>query len=145
MFGPFVDEDEAKFNNRIKEFEEKSGIDIAYEGSKEFEAAISVRVNGGNAPDIADFPQPGLLADFVKAGKVVDVKSFLSEDYLKKQYNQSWLEMASMTSKDGSKIQAGIWARSSVKSLVWYNKKAFTEAGYQIPQTWDELLALSEQ
>ncbi|MGZ9583980.1 ABC transporter substrate-binding protein [Paenibacillus marinisediminis] len=145
MFGPFVDEDEAKFNNSIKEFEEKSGIDIAYEGSKEFEAAISVRVNGGNAPDIADFPQPGLLADFVKAGKVVDVKSFLSEDYLKKQYNQSWLDMASMTSKDGSKIQAGIWSRSSVKSLVWYNKKAFTEAGYQIPQTWDELLALCEQ
>ena len=144
MFGPFTDADEVKFNESIKEFEEKTGIDIAYEGSKEFEATISVRVNGGNAPDIADFPQPGLLKGFVKDGKLIDVKSFLGEDYLKKQYNQSWLDMATMPGKDGD-IQAGIWARSSVKSLVWYNKKAFAEAGYTVPKTWDELMALTDQ
>jgi len=144
MFGPFTDADEVKFNESIKAFEEKTGIDIAYEGSKEFEATISVRVNGGNAPDIADFPQPGLLKGFVKDGKVIDVRSFLSEDYLKKQYKQSWLDMATMPGKDGD-IQAGIWARSSVKSLVWYNKKQFAEAGYTVPKTWDELMALTDQ
>ena len=89
MYGPFVDADEMKFNESIKEFEEKTGIDIQYEGSKEFEATIAVRVNGGNAPDIADFPQPGLLKSFVKDGKVIDVRTFLSEDYLKQQYAQS--------------------------------------------------------
>lgn len=145
MFGPFVDEDEVKFNESIKAFEEQSGIDISYEGSKEFEATITVRINGGNAPDIADFPQPGLLKNFVKDGKVADVGSFLTEDYLKKQYNQSWLDMSSMEGPDGKTQIAGIWNRSSVKSLVWYNKKAFTEAGYQIPKTWDELMALTEQ
>ena len=145
MFGPFVDEDEAKFLESIKAFEEQSGIDISYEGSKEFEAAITVRINGGNAPDIADFPQPGLLKTFVKDGKVTDVSSFLSADYLKKQYNQSWLDMSSMEGADGKNMTAGVWNRSSVKSLVWYNKKAFTEAGYQIPKTWDELMALTEQ
>lgn len=145
MFGPFVDADEVKFVESIKAFEEKTGIDISYEGSKEFEATIKVRIEGNNAPDIADFPQPGLLNNFVKQGKVFDVKSFLTEDYLKKQYAQSWLDMSSMENKDGSKIIAGIWSRSSVKSLVWYNKKAFTEAGYQVPKTWDELLKLSDQ
>jgi alpha-glucoside transport system substrate-binding protein len=144
MFGPFVDADEVKFNNAIKEFEDKTGIDIAYEGSKEFEATISVRVNGGNAPDIADFPQPGLLKDFAKQGKVIDVKSFLTDEYLNKQYNKSWLDMATMPGKDGD-IMGGVWARSSVKSLVWYNKKAFNEAGYQIPKTWDEMMKLTEQ
>ena len=144
MFGPFVDVDEVKFNESIKAFEEKTGIDIAYEGSKEFEATISVRVNGGNAPDIADFPQPGLLKGFAKAGKVIDVKSFLSEEYLKKQYNQSWLDMSMMPGASGD-VMAGVWARSSVKSLVWYPKKAFEEAGYTVPKTWDELLALTDQ
>lgn len=88
-----------KFNESIKEFEEKTGIDIQYEGSKEFEATISVRVNGGNAPDIADFPQPGLLKNFVKEGKVIDVRTFLGEDYLKQQYAQSWLDMATMPAR----------------------------------------------
>jgi alpha-glucoside transport system substrate-binding protein len=144
MYGPFVDADEMKFNESIKEFEEKTGIDIQYEGSKEFEATIGVRVNGGNAPDIADFPQPGLLKTFVKDGKVIDVRTFLSDDHLKKQYAQSWLDMATMPGPGGD-VMAGIWARSSVKSLVWYNKKEFEAAGYKVPTTWDELIALSEQ
>jgi len=144
MFGPFADADEVKFLNSIKEFEEKTGIDIKYESSKEFEATISIRVEGGNAPDIADFPQPGLLATFAKTGKVIDVSSFLDMDYLKSNYNQSWLDMATMQGKDGD-IMAGIWNRSNLKSLVWYPKKQFEEAGYEIPETWDELLALTDQ
>lgn len=144
MFGPFVDVDEKKFNDSIKDFEDKTGIDIQYEGSKEFEATISIRVDGGNAPDIADFPQPGLLATFAKTGKTIDVSSFISTDWLKKNYNQSWLDMATMAGPSGN-VMAGIWNRSSVKSLVWYPKKAFDDAGYKVPQTWDELLALTEQ
>lgn len=144
MFGPFVDADQVKFEEAIKDFEDKSGIDIVYEGSKEFEATINVRVNGSNAPDIADFPQPGLLANIVKSGKVIDVSAFLSQEKLKSNYNQSWLDMATMEGPNG-KIMAGIWARSSVKSLVWYNKKEFDAAGYTVPKTWDELIALTEQ
>ena len=144
MFGPFADADQVKFENSIKEFEEKTGIDIQYESSKEFEATINIRVEGGNAPDIADFPQPGLLASFVKTGKVIDVTSFLDEDYLKSNYNQSWLDMATMPGPNGD-VMAGIWSRSNLKSLVWYNKKEFEAAGYEIPKTWDELIQLSEQ
>ncbi|WP_420888836.1 ABC transporter substrate-binding protein [Cohnella candidum] len=144
MFGPFVDVDQVKFEAAIKDFEDKTGIDIAYEGSKEFEATISVRVNGGNAPDIADFPQPGLLANIAKTGKVIDVNSFLDKATMEKKYNKSWLDMATMDGANG-KIMAGVWARSSVKSLVWYNKKQFDAAGYTIPKTWDELLKLTDQ
>ena len=38
--------------------------------SGEFEAQIQVRADGGNPPDMAFFPQPGLLAAFAKAGKL---------------------------------------------------------------------------
>ncbi|WP_199623600.1 ABC transporter substrate-binding protein [Paenibacillus alkalitolerans] len=144
MFGPFTDEDAVKFDAAIKPFEEQTGIDIQYEGSKEFEATIAIRVNGGNAPDIADFPQPGLLANFVKDGKVLDAGTFLDMDKLKQNYNQSWLDMAMMDGPNGD-IMAGVWHRVNAKSLVWYPKKEFEEAGYKIPQTWDELIALSNQ
>lgn len=144
MSGPFTDEDEVKFNASVAEFEAWTGIDIQYTGSKEFEAAIRAAVDGGAAPDIADFPQPGLLKGFVGDGKVVDVSTFLSADWLEQNYLESWRDMAVMAGPDGD-ITAGIWARFNAKSLVWYPKKAFEAAGYEVPTTWDELIALSDQ
>ncbi len=144
MAGPFTDNDAVKFEQSIKDFEDKTGIDIQYEGSKEFEASISIRIDGGNPPDIVDFPQPGLLSTFAAKGKAIDLSTFLDMEKLKKNYNQSWLDMAMMDSPNG-KIMAGVWGRVNGKSLVWYPKKAFDEAGYKIPTTWDELIALSEE
>lgn len=138
MSGPFTDNDAVKFNDSVKEFSEKTGITIQYEGSKEFEASIKIRVDGGNAPDIVDFPQPGLLAGFAKSGKVLDLNKVLDPSF-KKNYIQSWLDMATMPGKDGKPIMAGLWARANAKGTIWYNKKAFDKAGYKVPTTWAEL------
>ena len=141
MAGPFTDNDAVKFNESIKAFEEATGIDIQYEGSKEFEASISVRIEGGDPPDIVDFPQPGLLANFVKSGKAIDLSKVLDMNKVKQNYIQSWIDMGTMNGPNGS-ILAGIWARVNVKGIVWYNKKAFDAAGYKVPKTWAELNAL---
>ena len=143
MMGPFVDADEAKFLDSVAAFEEATGIDIQYEGTKEFETIISTRVDGGDAPDIADFPQPGLLKNLVRDGKVIDVSTFLTEEYLQQQYIQSWIDMSVMEGPDGP-ITAGVWTRFNGKSLVWYPKVAWEEAGYEIPQNWDEMQALMD-
>jgi alpha-glucoside transport system substrate-binding protein len=144
MAGPFTDNDAVKFDESIKSFEEKTGIDIQYSGSKEFEASIAISIEGGNPPDIVDFPQPGLLANFVKKGLAIDVSKFLDMEKLKANYNQGWLDMATMQGPDGP-IMAGVWGRVNGKSLVWYPKAAFDEAGYKIPTTWDEMIALSDE
>jgi alpha-glucoside transport system substrate-binding protein len=142
--GPFTDEDAVKFAATVKDFEDKTGIDIQYEGTKEFEATISARVDAGDAPDIVDFPQPGLLANFVKGGKVVDISKYLDVEALKTNYNQSWLDMATMQGPNGP-IMAGVWERVNGKSLVWYPKAQFDAAGYTVPTTWAELQALMDQ
>ncbi|OHB66027.1 MAG: ABC transporter substrate-binding protein [Planctomycetes bacterium RBG_13_60_9] len=134
------DPDGVKMDRSVAAFEEATGIDVNYIGNKEFEATISVRVDAGDAPDIADFPQPGKAAQFVEAGKVVDVTTFIPEDWLAQQYNQSWRDMATL---DG--VEAGIFHRFNGKSLIWYPKQAWEAAGYQIPETWDELMALNQQ
>ena len=141
MAGPFVDSDAVKFENSVKAFEEMTGIDIQYEGSKEFEASIGIAIEGGNPPDIADFPQPGLLKNFVAKGYVVDLNKALDMGKVKSNYIQSWLDMATMDSPNGA-IMAGIWGRVNGKSLVWYNKAEFDAAGYKVPTTWKELEAL---
>ena len=144
MTGPFTDNDAVKFDNSIKDFEDKTGIDIQYSGTKEFEATIAIRVEGGDAPDIVDFPQPGLLGSLVAKGYGIDLSKVISQDWLKQNYLQSWLDMSMMQGKDGP-VMAGIWGRVNGKSLVWYPKKEFDAAGYKIPTTWDELMALTDQ
>ncbi|MFA6506654.1 MAG: ABC transporter substrate-binding protein [Treponemataceae bacterium] len=142
MSGPFTDNDAVKFNQSVKSFSEKTGIKIEYEGSKEFEASIAIRVDGGNPPDIADFPQPGLLENFVKKGKVIDLNKVLDMKKVKANYIQSWLDMATMKGPKGP-IMAGVWGRVNGKSLVWYPKKEFDKAGYKVPTTWAELIKLT--
>ena len=143
MTGPFTDEDAVKFDNSMAAFEEATGIDIQYEGSKEFEASITVRVQAGDAPDIVDFPQPGLLGTFAKQGKVVPATDMIPEAWLAENYLQSWLDMATMEGPDGP-AQYGVWQRFNAKSLVWYPKASFDAAGYPIPTTWEELQALQD-
>ena len=134
------DPDGVKFSEGVKAFEDATGITVNYIGNKEFEATISVRVEAGDAPDIADFPQPGKAAGYVKDGLIADVKDFLPESWLSQQYNQSWRDMATI---DG--IEAGVFHRFNGKSLVWYPKDDWDAAGYQIPTTWDELMTLNQQ
>ena len=143
MSGPFTDADAVKFDNSVVAFEEATGIDIQYEGSKEFEASITIRVDGGDAPDIVDFPQPGLLSTMVKKGQVVDLNDVIDGAWLKQNYIQSWLDMGTMEGPDGP-IMAGIWARANGKSLVFYPKAEFDAAGYTVPETWDEMMTLTE-
>ena len=143
MDGPFVDADQVNFENAIKPFEDATGIDIQYIGSKEFEASITIRLDGGDAPDIADFPQPGLLNTAVKKGQVIDINTVVDTDWLAENYSQAWLEMGTMEGPDGP-IMAGLWSRVNGKSFVFYPKAAFGEAGYTVPETWDDLMALTE-
>ncbi|HMA34854.1 MAG TPA: ABC transporter substrate-binding protein [Chloroflexia bacterium] len=144
MFGPFGSDDEIKFNNSMKPFEDATGITIAYEGSKEFETTINVRVEGGSPPDIADFPQPGLMASIAKTGKVVDASKMVNPDWLKQNYNQGYLDTATVDTPSG-KILGGVFQRVNAKGLVWYPKKAFDAAGYKVPTTWAEQQALMDQ
>ena len=114
VFGPFTGQDEVKFNNTIKDFADKTGIQIVYEGSKEFESAINIKAEANNAPDIADFPQPGLMARIASAGKIQDASKMVNADWLKANYNQSLVDSLMVTGKDG-KILGGVWERINGK------------------------------
>jgi alpha-glucoside transport system substrate-binding protein len=97
MAGPFTDQDEVVFNDSIKGFEDKTGIDIQYEGSKEFEANINIRLDGGDRPDIVDYPQPGLLKYAVEKGYAIDMTKLINPDWIKQNYSQAWQNLAKMT------------------------------------------------
>ncbi len=123
----------------FEEFAECTGVEIKYEGSGEFEAQLPVRVQGGNAPEIAFLPQPGLLQRFAEAGALKPASAETKAN-AQQNWNPEWLEYGS---HEGQFYAPPLGA--NVKSFVWYSPKMFQEAGYEIPTTMDELMALSDR
>ncbi len=128
--------EDAPHQASYKPFEECTGVTVKYEGSKEFEAQLPVRVKGGNAPDIAYVPQPGLLATLVGTGAVKEAPAEVVANVEKNM--PDWKQYGTV---DGKFYAAPLGA--NVKSFVWYSPQAFKDAGYEIPTTWDELMALT--
>jgi alpha-glucoside transport system substrate-binding protein len=140
IFTAAGEEQAAAFKQSMAPFEERTGITVEIEGSGDFETLSLVRAEAGDPPDIYNFPQPGLMADFARSGFLVDLGEFLTDEYIQQQYAQTWIDLGTV---DGNLY--GVWHNADVKSLVWYPKDDFDAAGYEIPETWDELLALSDQ
>jgi alpha-glucoside transport system substrate-binding protein len=130
----------AKMKESMAPFEERTGVTVEIEGSGDFETLALVRAEAGDPPDIYNFPQPGLMADFAREGYLVDLGEFLEEDYMREQYAQAWIDLGTV---DDTLV--GVWHNADVKSLVWYPKDDFEAAGYEIPETWDDLIALTQQ
>ncbi len=123
-----------------KLFTKCTGAEVTYEGSREFEAQLVVRVKSGNPPDIAYVPQPGLLATLVKdTGKVVAAPKGVS-DNVDEFWGEDWKAYGTV---DGKFYSAPLGA--NVKSFVWYSPQMFEKNGWKVPTTWDEMTALSDK
>ncbi|MEE1781843.1 ABC transporter substrate-binding protein [Streptomyces sp. SP17BM10] len=138
MFASILSPESDNLEKSWAEFSKCTGIRISYEGSNDFESQLPVRVAGGNAPDFAIIPQPGLLAQMVKSGKVVKppAQTVTNQD----KWSPVWRTYGSV---NGTFYAAPMSA--NMKSLVWYSPKAFKAAGYEVPKTWADLMALSDR
>jgi len=134
------DPDGVKFAESIKAFEEATGITVNYIGNNELQSRLSIAVDAGDPPDIVDFASFRLFKDFARTGEIVPVTEFISDEWLSQQYNSAWREFASI---DG--VEMGIAHRFTTYSLVWYPKAYWDEAGYPIPQSWYELMVITQQ
>jgi alpha-glucoside transport system substrate-binding protein len=140
MYG-FGGDQSKGFTAAMKQFETQSGITIKFtDASQSFDTLIRPRVQGNNPPDIALFPQPGLMLDFAKQGKLQDLSSMLDTNSLKSQLVPGVLDVGTLDGK-----VYGFPVNFNVKSLVWYPKKAFQAKGYKVPTTIAELEALTNQ
>lgn len=138
VFTSILPPEQQKFEDAWKQFESCTGIDIVYEGSDQFEAQLPTRIAGGNAPDIAFIPQPGLLAKLVQAGGPVAAPEGVVAN-VDALWNPAWKSYGTV---DGTFYAAPLG--SNMKSFVWYSPKKFAEWGIEVPTTWDEMFAASD-
>jgi alpha-glucoside transport system substrate-binding protein len=128
------------FMAMIAPFEEQTGITIEFEGTRDLNAVLTTRIEGGNPPDLAGLPGPGQLIEYAEAGHLVPLDEILDMDKMRAEYDEGFLNLATVDNN-----LYGIFIKAAVKSLVWYNPNAFDAAGYEVPTTWDELNALEDQ
>jgi alpha-glucoside transport system substrate-binding protein len=127
------------FNAMVKPYTDATGVKVEFEGTRDIDAVLTTRVAAGNPPDVAGLPGPGKMAEFAKAGKLVDLSTVLDMAQMKKSYAQGWLDLGTVNGK-----LTGIFMKASLKGLVWYSPKALSAAGLSVPKTWGELMSQSQ-
>ena len=135
--GTILDIEADRLNESWADFETCTGIDVAYQGSSEFEAQIAVLAEGGNAPDVGFIPQPGLVQRLADGGWLIPGSEAV-EANADEWWSEDWKQYGT---HDGTFYGAPLMA--SIKGYVWYSVAEFEEKGYEIPATLDELTELS--
>ncbi|MDT0181056.1 extracellular solute-binding protein [Microbacterium oleivorans] len=126
-------------NKSFEKFTADTGITVEYTGDKSFEGNIVTKVTGGDAPDIAIVPQPGLLKTLVDTGKVLPASDAV-ESAVDENWSPDWKNYGTF---DDEFYAAPMLA--NLKGYVWYSPKQFAEWGVEIPKTWDEMIALTDK
>jgi alpha-glucoside transport system substrate-binding protein len=125
-------------------FDELINADAEYtaeiEASADFEEQFQIRAEGGTL-DVAILPQPGAVAAQAAAGTIVSLEDLgFDIEELNGLFGEYFVGLGEFEGE-----HYGIPTNINLKSMVWYPKDDFDAAGYTVPTTWDELIALSDQ
>ena len=95
---------------------------------------LSTAVAGGNPPSMAFVAQPGLMKDLVAKNALKPI-TYAAEDVMS-NLGQSAVDLGTVDD-----TLYGFLFKAANKSTIWYNVKAFEDAGVDVPATFDDLLA----
>jgi alpha-glucoside transport system substrate-binding protein len=114
--------------------------EVEIEASDQFEEQLQIRAEGGTL-DIILLPQPGAVQAQAASGNAVSLEDLgFDIDELTATFGEYFLSLGEFEGE-----HYGIPTNSNLKSMVWYAKDDFDAAGYTVPTTFDELLALSDE
>jgi alpha-glucoside transport system substrate-binding protein len=131
--------EQASFEEVLNSFAEETGADVSYTSTgDDIAAVLGTRIEGGDPPDVAMLPQPGLMFDLEEQGALQPIEDFAGED-VDAHFAQSWRDLGSV---DGTLY--GVWFKAANKSTVWYNLSIFNDAGVQPPESWDDFVSTAQ-
>jgi len=146
IFGPWRGDDQALAESILAYFEAATGATVSYSSSENYEQQIVIDTEAGSPPDVAILPQPGLIQNLVSKGFAVplgeETGQWLEDNYAA---GASWRGIGTYTGPDGTEALYAFPYKIDVKSLVWYVPDNFDDAGYEVPETMEDLKALEQQ
>ncbi|MGI8704029.1 MAG: ABC transporter substrate-binding protein [Candidatus Limnocylindrales bacterium] len=134
VMGVLGGEELTDFETVFAPFEEATGITVDYESSRDLQAVLQTRVDGGNPPDVVITPTIGQMFAFADEGKLVDLNEVLDAATIEQNYDEG---LVAIGSRDDQMF--GLFNTVNLGNLIWYNPKTYT--GPTEPETWEELQA----
>jgi alpha-glucoside transport system substrate-binding protein len=123
-----------------EQIEPDADYDVEFEQVDDVAQQIQIRAEGGTL-DVVLVPQPGAVQEQAASGNAVSLEDLgFDTGELQETFGEYFLSLGEFEGE-----HYGIPTNINLKSMVWYAKDDFDAAGYEVPETWDELIALSDQ
>jgi alpha-glucoside transport system substrate-binding protein len=134
------------FRKVVARFEQATGARVKLSCSRSSEQQIAIDIKSGSPTNISVFSQPGLAANMAAAGALAPLGDE-ARDWVREHYaaGDSWVDLGSYPDRAGRKAFYGIFYNVNVKSLVWFLPENFRERGYRVPESMEDLQALTQQ
>ncbi|MBK6792382.1 MAG: carbohydrate ABC transporter substrate-binding protein [Anaerolineales bacterium] len=136
IFGGYGEAQAAAFQQALTEWGEANGIEVTFTSLASFDTDIKVKIEAGQEPDIAMWPQPGGLKALA-ADNLVPLDEVIDVSIPQSTLVPGWDTLAVVDGK-----LYGLPVSANQKSLVFYNPSAFEANGYSVPTNDAELVAL---
>ncbi len=142
IFGAPTGQEGDAIQGFLDAYNAEKGTNITFTGSDDFEQQLRIQVEGGSPVPIAFTPQPASICSFAETGALVSLEEMgFDIDELKANHSDYWVNLG--LCEDGQHY--GVPWFPNFKSIVFYHKPTFEEMGYAIPETYEEMVALSAQ
>ena len=138
IYGTPIDTEAQQWEASWSAWAAANGITIEYTGDRDFSSNISTRIQGNSLPDIAVFPQPGLMKAAIDTGKVLALDA-TTLGTVKKNFSADWQSYGTVGAQ-----QYAVPLDASAKGYIWYSPAEFAALGVTVPDTWAELMTLTE-
>jgi alpha-glucoside transport system substrate-binding protein len=146
---PYGENGWVAFDGEAVVFADQTGIVTVPDRSFPMEFAEQMAVAERPLPDVAIIAQPALIPEWAAEGTLIDLSRYLDVADLE-QTSSPYLVALGSVGADGSwpaadgALYGGTVALSN-KSLIWYPDPEFGDAGYTIPESWEDLRSLSDR
>jgi alpha-glucoside transport system substrate-binding protein len=131
VYATWTGAEQENFDAMMAPWLECTGVTMNYTGQRDLAGALTAAIAGGNLPDVAGLPGPGLMQQWYADGTLLplDFVDFAAYEAATPP------GFAALGKAEDGKL-AGIFTKGAVKGLIWYNT-ANWQGGE--PATWDEL------
>ena len=133
VIGTWGGAEQEAFLAMVKPWEEETGWTVKFTGTRDLNAVLTTGVASGILPDLAGLPGPGQMAEFAQAGALLPLNDVIDMTTYTAETAPAFVDLGTV---DGQLY--GVFIKSAVKGLIWYNPKDYTAGA---PATFDALAA----
>jgi alpha-glucoside transport system substrate-binding protein len=125
----------------IVPFENRTGIQVHYTGTRALDQLLQSDIQQGDPPDLAILPSPGTLLSYREQHYLQPLDTGLSPQEIAADYGPQWLNIMKL----GTSLIYTLPVKADLQNLIWYNPRQLlgdTVPGQTQPPSWAGLTTL---